>query len=289
MTNSALDPASYDPGYGPLVGTRVRIATWNLWGRYGPWEARLPVIVENLRAIDADVLALQEVWEDDTRSQAHELAEALGCAEPVYAANLERDGARSGNAVLARWPILRHSVRVLPRRGALGAVDEEGEERLCVFAEIDGPRGPIQVFCAHLSWRSDHSAVRQEQTRDIAQFLTETRPRPFPAVLCGDLNAEQSSDELRLLTGRSASPVPRVVLRDAWEAAGNRDPGFTWSNTNPFAAASLDVDRRIDHVMVGQPKLGGVGHVLDARVAGDLAVGGMWGSDHLAVVVELRY
>jgi endonuclease/exonuclease/phosphatase family metal-dependent hydrolase len=108
-------------------------------------------------------------------------------------------------------------------------------------------------------------------------------------VLCGDLNSEQSSDELRLLTGRAASPVPHVVLRDAWEAAGTRDPGYTWSNTNPFAAASLDLERRLDHVMVGQPKLGGVGHVLAAHVAGDVPIDGMWGSDHLAVVAELRY
>ena len=68
-----------------------------------------------------------------------------------------------------------------------------------------------------------------------------------------------------------------------------RDPGYTWSNDNPFAAASLDLERRIDHVMVGQPKLGGVGHVLAAQVAGDVPIDGMWGSDHLAVVAELRY
>ena len=286
---TAPDPIAYDPGYGPLVQTRVRIATWNLWGRYGPWEARLPVIIENLSAINADILALQEVWEDDMRSQAEELAVALGCTEPVYAANLERDGARSGNAVLSRWPITRHEVRRLPRRGEHGAIDDEGEERLCVFAEVDGPRGPIQMFCAHLSWSEDHSSVRQEQTRDIARFIREMRPRPFPAVLCGDLNAEQSSDELRQLTGRAAPPVPRVILRDAWEAAGNTDPGYTWSNANPFAAASLDLDRRIDHVMVGPPKLGGVGHVRGAQVAGDVPIDGMWGSDHLAVVAELRY
>ncbi|HEY7107238.1 MAG TPA: endonuclease/exonuclease/phosphatase family protein [Acidimicrobiia bacterium] len=283
------DPTAYDPGYGPLVQTRVRVATWNLWGRYGPWEARLPVVVENLRAIDADVLALQEVWEDDARSQARELADVLGCTEPVYAANLERDGARSGNAVLSRWPVARHQVRVLPRRGDFDAVDEEGEERLCVFAEIDGPRGPIQLFNAHLSWSSDHSAIRQEQLRDIARFMTSTRPRSFPAVLCGDLNAEPHSDEIRMMTGRSAPALPRMVFRDAWEAAGNTDPGFTWCNANPFAAASLDTDRRVDHVLVGQPKLGGVGHVVDARIAGDITVDGMWGSDHLAVVVELRY
>jgi endonuclease/exonuclease/phosphatase family metal-dependent hydrolase len=191
--------------------------------------------------------------------------------------------------VLSRWPIERTEVRVLPRQGANGATDDEGEERLCLFAEIQGPRGPIQVFCAHLSWSEDHSAVRQEQTRDIAQFIREMRPRTFPAVLCGDLNSEQSSDELRLLTGRTTTPMPRLILRDAWEAARNTEPGYTWSNDNPFAAASLDVDRRIDHVMVGPPKLGGVGHVTAAHIAGDVPIEGMWGSDHFAVVAELRY
>ena len=67
------------------------------------------------------------------------------------------------------------------------------------------------------------------------------------------------------------------------------EPGYTWSNANPFAAAALDLDRRIDHVMVGHPKLGGVGHVLTAQVAGDVPIDGLWGSDHLAVVAELRY
>ena len=283
------DPGEYDPGYGPLVTTRMRIATWNLWGRYGPWEARLPVIVENLRTIDADVVALQEVWEDDTRNQARELASALGYTEPVYAHNLERDGVRSGNAVMSRWPVVSHEVRTLPRRGAHDAVDEEGEERLCLFADVDGPRGRIQMFCAHLSWQSDHSAIRQAQVADICGFVREKRTWSFPPVLCGDLNADPTSDEIRILTGRAASPVPGVVFRDAWEAAGNSDPGYTWANRNPFAASTLDLERRIDHVMVGQPLLGGVGHVLEARVAGDLALDGMWGSDHLAVVVELRY
>jgi endonuclease/exonuclease/phosphatase family metal-dependent hydrolase len=286
---TATDASNYDPGYGPLVQTRVRIATWNLWGRYGPWEARLPVIIENLSAINADIIALQEVWEDDERSQAKEIAEELGCTEPVYAANLERDGARSGNAILSRWPITKHEVRTLPRRGDHDAIDEEGEERLCLFAEIDGPRGAIQVFCAHLSWSSDHSSIRQNQVADICRFVRETRPRVFPAVLCGDLNADPYSDEIRMLTGRAASPVPRVVFRDAWEAAGNDGPGYTWSNDNPFAAANLDINRRLDHVMVGNPKLGGAGHVLAAQVMGDVPVDGMWGSDHLAMVAELRY
>ncbi len=278
----------YDPGYGPLVSTRVRIATWNLWGRYGPWAERMGPIEASMRAVDADVWALQEVWADDERNQAHELASVLGYDHIVFDANLERDGARSGNAVVSRWPIRAREVRVLPRRAG-DARDDEGEERIVVFAEIDGPRGPIQVYCAHLSWRDDHSAIRQAQVAEICRLVRERQPRTFPAVLCGDLNADPASDEVRMLTGHAAVPVPGVMFRDAWLAAGNAAPGATASNANPFNAAALDRDRRIDYVLVGTPKLGGVGHVVDARLAGAAPVDGVWPSDHLAVVAELRY
>jgi endonuclease/exonuclease/phosphatase family metal-dependent hydrolase len=278
----------WDPGYGPLVETRVRIATWNLWGRYGPWAERMQPIEETMRETGADIWALQEVWEDDERNQARELAAALGYDHVVFAFNLERDGVFAGNAIVSRWPIRTHEVRALPRIAG-EARDDEGEERLVVFAEIDGPRGPIQVYCAHLSWRDDHSAIRQAQVAEICRLVREKRPRSFPAVLCGDLNADPTSDELRMLTGQSAVPVPGVMFRDAWLAAGNTTSGATASNANPFNAAALDRDRRIDFVLVGTPKLGGVGHTVAARVAGDHPVAAMWPSDHLAVVAELRY
>lgn len=305
-------PIEYDAGYGHLIETRVRIATWNVWGRYGPWQERLPAITETLRRVDADIVGLQEVWEDDQRSQASEVAAALGYTEPVYEANLERDGARSGNAVLSRWPIGRREVRRLPREAGPFA-DDEGEERLAVLAEVDGPRGPIQVYCAHLSWRGDHSAIRQQQVAEICRFVRESRPRSFPAVLLGDLNAGPDSDELRMLTGEGAGPVPGVVFRDTWvwaantsgerrftdpgaaprragaSATMNTDPGATWSNDNPFAASSLDLDRRIDHILVAAPKARGCGQPLATWIVGNEPIDGMYGSDHFGVVTDLRY
>lgn len=279
---------SFDPGYGPLIETRVRIASWNLWGRNGPWEQRLPAILATLRKLDADILALQEVWEDDERSQTHEIARVLGYRSAMFVANLERDGARSGNAILARWPIAQNEFRLLPRTAG-DARDDENEERLVLFAEVDGPRGPIQMFCAHLSWRDDHSAVRQAQVAEICALVRSKRPRWFPAVLCGDLNSEPHSDEIRMLTGLAAVPVPGVVFRDAWLAAGDNGPGYTASNSNPFVAGLLDRDKRIDYVLVGTPKLGGAGHVLATRLFGDRPVDKMWPSDHFGVAAELRY
>lgn len=125
--------------------------------------------------------------------------------------------------------------------------------------------------------------------RAICGFVREQRPRSFPAVLVGDLNAVPNSDELRMLTGRAAVPVPGVWFRDAWKAAGNADPGRTVSNANPFIASNLDLERRIDYVLVAAPKAAGCGHVLAAEVVGDRPIDGMWGSDHYGVAVDLRY
>jgi endonuclease/exonuclease/phosphatase family metal-dependent hydrolase len=159
-----------------------------------------------------------------------------------------------------------------------------------VFAEVDGPRGPIQVYCAHLSWRDDHSAVRQAQVAEICRCVREHKPRTFPAVLCGDLNSESQSDEVRMLTGHAAVPVPGVMFRDAWvEAGGDRVRGFTSDKTNPWVSTLLGRDQRIDYVLVGTPKLGGVGDVLDARLFGNAPVDDCWPSDHFGVVTELRY
>jgi endonuclease/exonuclease/phosphatase family metal-dependent hydrolase len=269
--------------YGPLLGGHVRIATWNLWWRFGPWEARQPAIAETLRRLDADIVCLQEVWDDGTANQAAILAAGLGYAH-CYASRLTIDGVRFGNAVLSRWPIEGREALELP------APPDQDELRVCLRADVAAPFGPMQVFTTHLNWRFDHSAVRQEQVRAICRFVDASPARSFPAVLCGDLNAAPDSDEIRMLTGRAAVPVPGLVFHDAWEVAHAEDgqPGFSWSNANPHAMRDLEPSRRIDYVLAGWPKVGGAGHVVHAHLVGTEAVGDMVPSDHYGVVATLR-
>ena len=149
------------------------------------------------------------------------------------------------------------------------------------------------MFCAHLSWRDDHGAVRQEQVRALCEFVRECRPRSFPAIVVGDLNSEPASDEVRMLTGLAAVPVPGVVFRDTWRVvhgnATDGDPGYTVTNANPFDRANLFLDQRIDYVLAGVPKLGGVGHALDADVFGDEPVDGHVRLGSLRRRADLRY
>jgi endonuclease/exonuclease/phosphatase family metal-dependent hydrolase len=263
------------------------VLTWNLWWRFGPWEARQSAILETLRRVDADIVCLQEVWETrDGRSQANDLASALGFY-PAYGAGLGLDLAPEslGNAVLSRWPITNAQVGKLPAQPGLD------ELRCIVRAQIDGPRGSLDVFCTHLNWRLDQSAVRQLQVGAICKFVGETKERrAYPPVLCGDFNADPDADEIRLLTGLREVPVPKLVFIDAWRSCGDGGPGYTWSRANPYTMLDPEPERRLDYVLVGYPRGdGAAGEVVDCRVEGVEPVGGVHPSDHYAVLAELRY
>lgn len=272
-----------DPARHPtLLEGRLRVATWNLWWRFGPWESRLPLIIDELRRVDADVIALQEVWTQDGTSSADVIADALG-HHRVVAWELEMEpGVGFGNAVLSRWPITDTDHRALPAAGA------RDEQRLVLRADVDGPRGSVQVYSTHLNWRFDQSEVRCSQVETIAEFVQASRPRTYPPIVCGDFNAEPDSDEMRTLTGQR--PVAsELVLVDCWRTVHAVDPGFTWDNENPFVAEQLEPTRRIDYVLAGWPKAAGAGHTVSAELVGTTPTDGVHPSDHYGVVVELRY
>ena len=265
-----------------LIGSRVSVVTWNIWWRYGPWERRRPAIEATLSSLNADVVALQEVWDDGTADLAGELGRVLSYNH-VYQRAQQRDGIGFGNAILSRWPIVAKDWRPLPGE------QESGEARCVLFAELEGPNGPLPVFTTHLNWRFEHSHIRQRQVAEISRFVASKRPRSYPPIVCGDFNAEPMSEEIRMMTGHATCPTAGWVFRDAWSDSGDGSVGYTWDNRNSFAGAALEPDRRIDYIFVGRPGKRGAGQVIDCRLAGNEPVSGLWPSDHFAVLAELRY
>jgi endonuclease/exonuclease/phosphatase family metal-dependent hydrolase len=254
--------------YGPLIESTLRLVTWNVWARYGPWERREAAIRTTLDRHDPDIVAFVEAWEEQGRR--------FGMPHHVYAGDPD-----SGLAIMSRWPVERHEARTLSGpEDAAGAV---------LFAEIGGPRGAVQVFLVALTWRLEHSGVRQAQVREVAAFAAEVQRRRCPTILCGDFNADPDSDEIRLLTGKSEPAVPGLVCYDAWDTAGSGGPGYTWARTNSWAVPVLWPDRRIDHVFSAWPRRGGAGHPVHCEVIGTEEIGGVLPSDHYGVLADLRY
>lgn len=266
----------------------MRILTWNLWWRYGPWQQRGPAIEATLAELAPDVCGLQEVWGSSTANQAAALADALGmywcwAPLPISARKQAEHGTDMaiGNAVLSRWPIVDRTELPLP-------VAEGEQPRVALHARIDAPAGALAFFTTHLTHRHSGSAERVEQVRALARFVADQRQGcAYPPVVTGDFNAEPDSDELRLLGGILTTPaVPDLTLVDAWRYAPPGDPGLTWDRRNDYVTERGLFDARIDQVLVGPPR-DGRGRVRAVRLGGTEPVEGVWPSDHFAVVADL--
>ncbi|MEV5607169.1 endonuclease/exonuclease/phosphatase family protein [Streptomyces sp. NPDC052225] len=237
---AAAPPASADAhGAVPL-----RIATYNIHAGSGMDNVfDLDRQAAALRALDADVIGLQEVdvhW--GARSQdldvARELADRLGMRvsfAPIYSLDpVTAGGPRReyGVAVLSRYPIRSAANHEITR---LSTQDPNPVPAPAPgFGEVTlKVRGiPLQVFVTHLDYRADPS-VRIAQVADTRRIMASEREAVPGArqVLLGDFNAERSAGELE--------PLWRE-LRDAGPVNG----GDTYPADAPV--------KRIDYVAVGE-------------------------------------
>jgi endonuclease/exonuclease/phosphatase family metal-dependent hydrolase len=265
--------------YGRLIETTLRIITWNVWGRYGPWPEREAAIIATLQAARPDILVLTESWAKGSDSQCTRLAGLLGLPHHVFSgvAAQEDEDALSGVAVMSRWPIQHESSLTF------------GSARV-QFARLSGPRGPVLVYGLVMdAWWFDESQARQNAVRELLTSIGRAQDKRAPLVVCGDFNTDPDSDEIRMLTGRTTAPVPGLSFYDTWTTAGPLEPGHTWSNGNPWATQLLWPDRRIDYIFSANPRPGGAGHPVRAALLGSEPVDGTYPSDHYALQADLRY
>lgn len=276
---------SFDPyaPYGPVIESTIRLVTWNVWGRYGAnWQIRQAALEHTLEGAIPDVVCLMEAWREGERTQPGLVAARLGLLYHQFAGDWRQEDWVSGVGLASRWPMTGAvQCRLQSADGAGSGV--------VVHTVVAGTRGPIQLFAVMLDYQLDASGLRQDQVRQLVQFIAETTSRKDLIVVCGDFNAGPDSDEIRMLTGRSATAAPGVVFYDAWEVAGDGSAGFTWSNRNPLAAVGLYPDRRFDYILSAWPRRGGAGHPLRCSLLGVRAPGEQQISDHYGLVADLRY
>lgn len=259
----------------------VRVVTLNIWNRLGPWEERLAVIRDTMRALDPDLVGLQEVIDVNGQSQADMIAEGLGYHTAYGAANAYGEGITLGNAVLSRWPIAASRVHRLPNHGT-------DESRSITLAEIDSPHGKIPFFVTHLNWKLHEGIVREHQVVAVADFVKDQAPVDgLPPILTGDFNASPDSSEIRFLRGLHSLQGKSVYFADCFEQAGKGE-GVTFDGTrNRFAEQYHEHPRRIDYVFVRGPDTQVRGKPLSARVVFDEPKDGVFASDHFGVLAEI--
>jgi endonuclease/exonuclease/phosphatase family metal-dependent hydrolase len=263
----------------------MRVMTWNLWWRFGPWELRQAAIIDTIRSVDADVVCLQEVWSDDEGDLATIIGAELGY-HAIRSAPIGKGAVGFCNAVLSRWPATLLADEALPRH------DGTPGHRRVVAASVGTPWGRWPIASTHFDHRFDDSAGRELQARRLLELAAIWRGDPaidLPVVVGADLNAVADTDEIRLLTGRRDG-IAGIVFSDAWEQAGDGS-GATWRRDNAYCADSAWPNRRLDYVLVSWPRPKPTGNPSAAHLVATepVMIGGqpVWASDHAAVVVDL--
>jgi endonuclease/exonuclease/phosphatase family metal-dependent hydrolase len=265
---------------------RVRIMTWNVWWRFGPdWRRRQRGLLHTLRAIDADVVALQEVWGTAETTQAHGFADQLGFhaefAAPSYPPpsdvprTADEEGVTLGLGLLSRWPITNlRRVQMPARHRTLVPVT--------MVATVQHPTGALHVVVACLEYEPAYNDDRLAQAQALVDLAANPAlDGPLPIIVAGDLNAAPHSPVLRPL---------REVLTDAWVAAGGDPTAVTLPSSHPFAPVEATelIDQRIDHIFF-RPGEWAQRVVIQSPTIAGTPLDGLHPSDHLAVACDMSW
>ena len=242
----------------------LRVATLNIHKGLSHFNRRMVIheLRDGLRALDADIVFLQEVQGLNERhalrfarwpiSPQHEFL-AEGQWQHAYGRNAVYEHGHHGNAILSRFPI-----RTVANRDVS---NHRFEQRGLLHCEIEVPEvaKPVHAVCVHLSL---HARGRRRQLETLSQHLSDLVAPSDPLIVAGDFNdwrhaaSRSLSVSLGLQevsiesSGRPARTFPsllpflrldRIYVRGFGVSAARAHRGKPWSLLSDHLALSADI------------------------------------------------
>ena len=185
----------------------LRVVTYNVkFGRRMP--AAIALLASDFRLRGADILALQEVDEEDAACVARELA-----LNYVYypAAVHPADGRNFGNAVLSPWPIEEDAKLVLPHRHRF-----RGMVRIAVAATLRIRGMPVRAYSVHLE---TPAGLGPGARRDQARAVLDDAAGYERVIVAGDFNSAAVGRDVFLPAGYvwATRGIGPTVSRFSWD------------------------------------------------------------------------
>lgn len=232
---------------------QVRCLSYNIYhGEDMNGGSNLESVASIIKSVSADIVALQEVDKNVSRSNGIDLAAELSRLTGMhfeFGKAMDFDGGEYGEAILSRYPILEHMNHALPF-----SPGHEPRAALAVIVQL--PNGKKFKFIGtHLDHPKD-SPDRIQQAKRINEIIKRD---PMPTILAGDLNDMPGSE-------------PIQILNQHWTDAALENAQATYPSDVP--------ERRIDYIMFF-PK--NRWRVIDSRVLDEKIV-----SDHRPVLTVLE-
>lgn len=242
-------PASPPPG-------TLRVATYNIRAGLGG----LPGIIEDLRRLSADVIAIQEaekgIYGSREIDQARTLADSLRM-EYAYAPSFSLEGREHGIAILSRFPLSEIERVALPQGSGRWP-------RVALTTRVAFPEAATRVVCVHLTRPVrvpfSHTRDRLAQLKAVFDAIENDS---LPCIVAGDFNSTPLSPERWLISRH---------LADSWTPW--RDG---WATTFPLSSIGLPL---------GSVKIDAIYHERTWRSIGTW-VAPPGASDHRPVVTDL--
>ncbi len=208
-------------------GADVRVVSYNIkHGRGNDNIVDLERTAGVLRALDPDIIGLQEVDDRATRSggvrQAEHLGRMLGMHH-AFGPFMDFQGGAYGMAILSRYPITSTRSIRLP---------DGNEPRVALAVEVRLPGGhALTIINVHFDWVGD-DGFRFAQATALASELDALNT---PYILVGDFNDTPESRTLRLFQSRAAHAAKPSSDRYTFPSTGpQREIDFIF-----FAPASM--------------------------------------------------
>ena len=182
-----------------------KLVTFNLLNKKpSRWHERRRLIVRELRALQPDVIALQEV--SLPHNNAQWLADQLGGYKVYTAPKAGALGAREGVATLSRLPV-----------EARWTINLQAQSRVAQVLRLRLGDQPLIVVNGHFLFHVYDHIKRTQQVRQVLGWL-RTSANGCPTIACGDFNA---TPEMRTIQ------TMKAAFRSAYELVHGREPEYT--------------------------------------------------------------
>ena len=182
-----------------------KLVTFNLLNKKpSRWHERRRLIVRELRALQPDVIALQEV--SLPHNNAQWLADQLGGYKVYTAPKAGALGAREGVATLSRLPV-----------EARWTINLQAQSRVAQVLRLRLGDQPLIVVNGHFLFHVYDHIKRTQQVRQVLGWLRASADG-CPTIACGDFNA---TPEMRTIQ------TMKAAFRSAYELVHGREPEYT--------------------------------------------------------------
>jgi endonuclease/exonuclease/phosphatase family metal-dependent hydrolase len=246
---------------------RFRVVTLNLEQDHKRWDARLPLIEQEIAQLKPDIVALNEVSipRDAARHLQRAAVRLFGTSYNLV--QQTRANALSkveGEAMLTRFPIVE-----------TGNLDYQARDMVAQVARILIGGAPVDIYVTHLYMSRGDDSLRLYQAQQLLAWI-EARSEAFASIVCGDFNAAPTASSAALMATRFRATQSNPT---AFTPLADRDGTVS----HPYWPR---MDRCIDYIWVSADiNIVASGVCFDQPSPGDPT---LWPSDHAGVWADLE-